>query len=534
MNAGQRLIAQRYRLEERIGSGAMGVVWRARDERLDRIVAVKQLLLTPGLSPQEAEVSRARAMREGRIAARLQHPHAISVFDVALGSTGDGNDGNSGDDGDPWLVMEYLPSASLAAVLAERGPLPAREVARIGRDMADALTAAHRAGIVHRDVKPGNVLLAADGTVKITDFGISRAAGDVTVTRTGVLAGTPAYFAPEVARGEPPGPASDVFSLGSTLYTAVEGGPPFGLDENTLALLRAVADGRVQPPRQAGPLSALLMQLLHSDPSQRPSMLQARQSLAAVAAGGNEHPTTVLATAPAPPAPGPDRPAASPWWQRRAVVPAAAAVLLVVAGWIALATLGGRDDERTTTAPAPSEQRTAAQQPPPAPAPTTTDPGPTTTAPPPRPQQFERTVRAYYRLLPGNTGAAWEYLGDGVRWQADGRAGYEQFWSGIDNVRIDGPPRVDRNVVLIDLRFDPERGRSSYERYRLTMSTRPDGDAVIQTSERIGSYDPGGNRGSSGQGGGRDDDDRDNSSNSSNGGNGNSNGNGGDERDDDG
>lgn len=223
MIAEPRLIADRYRLDERIGSGGMGVVWRAHDVRLNRTVAVKQLLLGPGQSPAEADESRARAMREGRIAARLQHPHAINVFDVALGPDVEG-----GQDSQPWLVMEYLPSRSLGDELARRGALPWREVAHIGRQIADALAEAHSKGIVHRDIKPGNVLLGDNGRVKITDFGIARATWDVTVTRTGVLAGTPAYFAPEVARGEAPDPASDVFSLGSTLYTAVEGVSPFG------------------------------------------------------------------------------------------------------------------------------------------------------------------------------------------------------------------------------------------------------------------------------------------------------------------
>ena len=286
VSAEPRMVAGRYRLDERIGSGGMGVVWRAHDELLHRTVAVKQLVLGPGLSREAADEGRARAMREGRIAARLQHPHAINVFDVALGPDLEG-----GQDAQPWLVMEYLPSRSLADVLAE-GPLPAREVARIGRQVADALAAAHREGIVHRDVKPGNVLIGANGTVKITDFGIARATWDETVTRTGVLTGTPAYFAPEVARGEAPDPASDVFSLGSTLYAAVEGVPPFGHDENTLALLRSIADGDVRPPLHPGPLSKLLMQMLRYDPEQRPVMAVTRDLLGRLAAKESLTPTT--------------------------------------------------------------------------------------------------------------------------------------------------------------------------------------------------------------------------------------------------
>ncbi|MDT7785456.1 MAG: eukaryotic-like serine/threonine-protein kinase [Pseudonocardiales bacterium] len=268
-----RLVAGRYRLSQRIGSGAMGVVWTAHDERLHRTVAVKQLLLQPGLAEADTDEAKRRAMREGRIAARLQHPHAVAVYDVAE------------DDSQPWLIMEYLPSKSLSAVLSERGTLPPRDVASIGMQVASALAAAHNAGIVHRDIKPGNVLLGDDGTVKITDFGISRATGDVTVTATGMLAGTPAYLAPEVAKGYDPGSPSDVFSLGSTLYAAIEGTPPFGLSENTIALLHKVASGKVDPPRNAGPMTALLMRLLRAEPEDRPTMAEARDALAAVANG---------------------------------------------------------------------------------------------------------------------------------------------------------------------------------------------------------------------------------------------------------
>ncbi|MGH3942086.1 MAG: serine/threonine-protein kinase [Pseudonocardiaceae bacterium] len=248
----------------------MGVVWQARDERLHRLVAVKQLRLQPDLSPQETEGARQRALREARIAARLQHPNAIVVYDVAE------------HDGEPCLVMEYLPSRSLGEVLAERGCLPVAEVAAIGRQVASALAAAHAAQIVHRDVKPGNILITDGGTAKITDFGVSRAAGDVTITQTGMMAGTPAYLAPEVARGHTPTPASDVFSLGATLFAAIEGRAPFGDSENQLALLHAVAAGDVEPPQNAGPLTSVLMSLLAKDPAARPDMQQTSVELAAL------------------------------------------------------------------------------------------------------------------------------------------------------------------------------------------------------------------------------------------------------------
>ncbi|MFE9576764.1 protein kinase [Nocardia sp. NPDC006044] len=268
-----RLIAGRYRLTDPIGTGAMGVVWRGTDVRLRRTVAVKQLILGPGLTRTAALEAKLRAMREGRIAARLHHPHAITVFDVAE------------EDGQPWLVMEYMDAPSLAAKLSGQRTLSPVEVARIGAQAAGALAAAHDAGIMHRDVKPANLLVGDDGTVKITDFGISRAVGDVTVTATGFLAGTPAYLAPEVARGENPEPASDVFALGSTLYAAVEGQPPFGEGDNPLAVLHAVARGEVPAPEHAGALGPVLLRLLAPTIDARPTMREAQKALEAVAEG---------------------------------------------------------------------------------------------------------------------------------------------------------------------------------------------------------------------------------------------------------
>ncbi|MEU1961141.1 protein kinase [Nocardia sp. NPDC019304] len=284
-----RLIAGRYRLTDPIGTGAMGVVWRATDVRLQRTVAVKQVLLGPGLTGSAALEAKRRAMREGRIAARLHHPNAITVFDVAE------------DDGQPWLVMEYMDAPSLATKLSGDRTLPPLEVARIGAQAASALAAAHDAGIMHRDVKPANLLVADDGTVKITDFGISRAVGDVTVTATGFLAGTPAYLSPEVARGEDPEPASDVFALGSTLYAAVQGTPPFGEGDNPLALLHAVAQAEIPAPEGAGALGPVLMYLLAPSVADRPTMREAKEALEAVAAGRDPQvPAPVTKVIPAP------------------------------------------------------------------------------------------------------------------------------------------------------------------------------------------------------------------------------------------
>ena len=262
-----KLIAGRYRLVDQVGQGAMGVVWRARDERLDRVVAVKQL----GHELAAEKTVGGRAMREARLTARLRHPHAITVHDVV------------DQDGKPYLIMEYLPSKSLADLLAEKETLSPEQVTTIGRQLASALAAAHAEGIVHRDVTPGNVLITPTGVTKIADFGISRATGEGTVTGGGFIAGTPVYLSPEVAGGTEAGFPSDVFSLGATLYRAIEGTPPFGCDENTIALLLRIARDDIIPPRQSGPLPEVIVRMLHRDPDQRPTMTEVHELLTAVA-----------------------------------------------------------------------------------------------------------------------------------------------------------------------------------------------------------------------------------------------------------
>ncbi|ONF73032.1 protein kinase domain-containing protein [Amycolatopsis keratiniphila] len=266
------VIAGRYRLEREVGRGSMGVVWRARDERLDRTVALKQLL--PDTSPDGAPFrSIVRAMREARVAARLKHPHAVTVYDVVE------------QDGTPFLVMEYLPSRPLTDLLADDGLLPAGRVAELGARIASALAAAHEDGILHRDVTPNNILITGDGNAKIADFGLSHATGEGTMTGGGLVVGTPAYLSPEVADGEEPGYPSDVFSLGSTLYTVLEGAPPFGTDANQIALLKRVARGEIVTPRTTGPLTDVLLRMLRRDPAERPDMAEAGRMLAAVADG---------------------------------------------------------------------------------------------------------------------------------------------------------------------------------------------------------------------------------------------------------
>ncbi|MER6878600.1 serine/threonine-protein kinase, partial [Amycolatopsis sp. NPDC000673] len=260
MDADQ-LIAGRYRLLERVGSGGMGVVWRAHDDRLGREVALKQARLSDVVSGRTLR-------REARLAAGVLHPNVVTFFDVAA-------------DGDElWLVMEYVPSRSLAEILAAEGRLPARKVAEIGVQISAALGAVHAHGIVHRDVKPGNVLIASDGRAKLTDFGISRSVRtDETVTDSPLIGGTPDYLAPEVAQGHPPTAASDVFSLGATLFAAVEGKPPFS-GGNEYATIRRVAEGSVPPPRHADGLAPTLELLMRLDPAERPTAVAAGELLA--------------------------------------------------------------------------------------------------------------------------------------------------------------------------------------------------------------------------------------------------------------
>jgi hypothetical protein len=328
------LLAGRYRLARRIGAGAMGVVWQGHDELLDRPVAVKKLRLRPDLPKARTAEAVARCLREGRIAARLHHPNAITVFDVV------------DEDNVPNLVMEYLPSRSMATAIADDGPLAPDDAAAIGAQVATALAAAHDAGIVHRDITPGNILLGEDGSVKLTDFGISRAVDDVTATTTGRFAGTPAYLAPEVAHGTDPTPASDVFSLGATLYTAVEGTSPFGKAPNVLALLHAVASGEINPPQRSGPLTEVLLALLSADPHARPTAPQAHDLLTACAATTTPHDEQPAQAGAAPTEPVRQQPASRPHKTL-----AAAGVLVVALMAAGLWLLGGRHN------PTPAEEQ---------------------------------------------------------------------------------------------------------------------------------------------------------------------------------
>ncbi|MEU8217542.1 protein kinase [Micromonospora taraxaci] len=255
-NALPQLVADRYRLLSPLGQGGMGRVWKARDEVLHRDVAIKELVPPPGLTDEERREMRERSLREARAIARLNHANVVRIFDVLR------------TDGDPWIVMEYVASKSLQDTLAEDGPVSVARTVEIGLGVLGALSAAHKAGVMHRDVKPGNVLLGEDGRVVLTDFGLATIPGDPNVTRTGMVLGSPAYISPERARDGTAGPEADLWSLGATLYAAVEGKSPYARP-SAIGTLAALATEPIPPPKNAGPLKAVLNGLLRKDPNER-------------------------------------------------------------------------------------------------------------------------------------------------------------------------------------------------------------------------------------------------------------------------
>ncbi len=257
-----RLVTGQYRLRSLLGRGGMGRVWLAEDDLLRRRVALKQVVL----SGHASEHVRASALAEARAAARLDHHNVVKVHDVIE------------DSGDHWIVMELLSGRTMADALASDGPLPTAEVRRIALHLVDALRAVHRAGLVHSDVKPANVQLCDDGRVVLTDFGIATTVDDQQTLSSEALAGSPAYMSPERARGEAAGPAADLFSLGATLFAAVEGKSPFGAGDPFSTLI-AVVEARPGPFVNAGPLRPIIEDLLAKDPADRLTLDQTTTAL---------------------------------------------------------------------------------------------------------------------------------------------------------------------------------------------------------------------------------------------------------------
>nr|MCW2729018.1 hypothetical protein [Aeromicrobium sp.] len=258
------MLADRYELDHEIGRGGMGSVWLGTDTVLNRVVALKQIGMGHGGGEPDLE----RAEREAHLAARINHHNVVAVFDLV------------DDGGHQWLVMEHVDGPSLAGLIAERGALDPAELAPVVEQVAGALAAAHEHGIVHRDVKPSNILLTQEGVAKLSDFGIARAQADASLTQTGLVTGSPAYLSPEVASGRTATAASDVWSLGATVFHALAGHPPYAVGDNVLgAMYRIVHDA---PPvlDDGGPLAALVAAMMQQDPDARPTMAAVEQAVA--------------------------------------------------------------------------------------------------------------------------------------------------------------------------------------------------------------------------------------------------------------
>jgi serine/threonine protein kinase len=506
-------IAGRYEVLRAIGRGGMGVVWLCRDDVLGRQVAVKQI----GGLPGEPEVETARAMREARAAAALNHPNAVAAYDVVE------------HEGRPYLVMEYVEGRTLAEVVTADGPLSARRVADVGARLAGALALAHERGIVHRDVKAGNVLIDAAGQPKISDFGIARHVGDDQLTQTGLVSGTPAYLSPELARGGDPDPKSDVWALGATLYVAAEGRPPYAPRENSLALLSDISTTEPLPmSRASAPLAAVIESMMQRDPAARPDMTTLASRLAGIAGGADEEvsesaaspstrvmpvaapveppatqasttatpaPTPEPSPSAAPPVPAPRRePPAQGRPSRRPLVLVIAVVVLLVAliaGW-ALTRSGGDSSGRTpgagTSAPTSATQTTAS--PSSSSSPSTTSSSSTTTSAPPTSETSSSTpeppakdqdaaladfVRSYFHDVTRDRDKTWQELTAKMQDAAGGRDGYEGFWSTIASVSVDDVKAdAKKGRADVTLTYTRTDGTTSTEKHRLDVVRQGD------------------------------------------------------------
>ena len=519
-------IGGRYRIQRIIGRGGMGSVYLADDETLGREVAVKQV----GLLPGETTPDSARALREARSTAALSHRNVVTVYDVI------------DEAGSMWLVMEHVPSRSLAQIINDDGPLDPHEVARIGAQVAAGLAAAHGAGIVHRDVKPGNILVRADGVAKISDFGIARPDGDPALTQTNLFVGTPSYLSPEAARGDTPTAASDVWSLGATLYAAVEGAPPYETSANHLAVLNRIIEQDPAPPTRAGALAPALSRMLDRDPGSRWSMTDAAHALerlseagatrtiaatrseqqdhgsrdrAGVAAGavgagaaagaGAAGAATAAAARPRtesrPSAPPPQEPDERDGSRRLGPVLIGLLALVLAVG-AALLFLD-RDDATespaadTSSSPSASEEPTAEQ---------TEDqdsaqdseqgghqaeetqepePSPEPSSSPPAPDEdAEAFVQRYYDTVPEDTETGWSMLGPDAR-ASVGRDSYEGWWDTVEDVQVDEIQTAGSgDSAEVALTYTMKDGRVESERRRLDLLSSENG-WLINGDERI-------------------------------------------------
>jgi len=521
------LIAGRYQVLRAIGRGGMGIVWLCRDEVLGRQVAVKQIGALPGESATETQ----RAMREARSAAALNHLNAVAVYDVVE------------HDGRPWLVMEYVEGQTLADEILREGKLSPQRVADIGAQLASALARAHERRIVHRDIKPGNVLIDKAGRPKISDFGIARRYGDDQLTQIGFVTGTPGYLSPELARGGDPDWASDVWALGATLYAAVEGQSPYESRGNPIALLQAIATERPRLMTNAGALGPAIDSMMHEDPARRWDMATSARRLAGVARAsttvvmprvdpaGTEvialawrEPTRRIETAalvtavPVAVRPVAVRPVAVVPVARRAtpaglrgldggtpvplpdhrrsgrrVLPLVLVALLVAALSVTYLLVHIGDLGGTTAVLGITTRTTSAK---------TTAPGAAKTSEPPRAtsrassssttaapnsgaaKSLENFVSSYYSDVTKDTNHTWNRLTPTMQGAAGGRVAYDGFWKTIEKVTVN-QTRADPSATkaVVNLTFTRNDGTTSTETHQFAFVA--DGKSYLIQSDQF-------------------------------------------------
>lgn len=501
-------IGGRYELLREIGRGGMGAVYLCNDRLLGREVAAKQL----GGLPGESTPHLARALREARTSAALSHPNVVSIYDAV-------EEGHH-----VWLVMEYLPSRTLSQLTREDGPLSPGRAAHVGAQVAEGLTVAHSRGTVHRDVKPGNVLVGDDDHAKISDFGIARSVDDETLTQTGMVTGTPVYFSPQLARGLTATPADDVWALGATLYSAVEGEAPWPPQENSLALLVHIAENPAPEPRRAGALGPIIRRMMAADPDDRPSMAAVAQELRAIAQGAQSDERGTL-TLPAPELheptrertpvaaaavpvrqaePRPGLAAAVPYESaadqrtRRWLLPLlgiAVAVLVVVAAAFVVGDLLGGDgsDPTTEASESPSAESSNATSGAsgatpkgnsPTSAETSTETSAETSADEVSTTSPEQFVSDYYALLPADTSAAWDLLSDEMQAQVGSYGSYQGFWRTIEAVSVESTGAESADTVVVELTYTTAEGTESETRLLTVQDT---GDGLQIVGDQVGS-----------------------------------------------
>jgi serine/threonine protein kinase len=398
----------------------MGAVWLAHDEVLDRPVALKRVGLLPGADSTDL----ARAEREARLAAQLSHPHVVAVFNFVVDAETDSR----------WLVMEYVEGSTLAQLVRDRGPLSPDEAAPLIRQVADALVAAHAVGIVHRDVKPSNILVDRHRQAKLTDFGIARVAADPALTQTGFLTGSPAYLAPEVASGERGGEPVDVWSLGATLFHVLAGRPPYDIGDNVLGgLYKVVHD---EPPRlaEAGWLAPLLAGTMERDPARRWSMTQVRDFL-----DGRSAPTDTREVA------------ALPTGRRRGLVAGVVALVGAAVLGIVLFTLLPDDEPADSTA----DETTPTAAATPTPEPSRSKAGPEPSPAGPTARGMKDFIRGYVAAISSDPDTAWQMLTPKFQRESGGLDTYREFWGGVGNGEVLEVGADPENLVVnYRVRFD--------------------------------------------------------------------------------